>query len=308
MNIVIAGVGGIGGYYGGRLAAAGSGAGGSQVEFFCRGAHLEVIREKGLEVRAADGTFTARPAFATDRADELSPCDLLLVCVKTYDLAETIRSLRPPISPATIVLPLANGVNNAQRIRDIVPDADVLNGLVYISSFIEAPGVIRQIGGSRALVFGPENGGTERCAAIETLLRGAGINATLSSNVRLDVWSKFIFLSALAAVTTLTGKNFGDLQKDAESMALLKELMEEIRRVGNALGVSFPADAADSALGKFAGFPPETKTSMQLDAERGKRTELSELVGSVVEMGARAGVATPRYAEVFARLREKVRS
>ncbi len=307
MNIVIAGVGGIGGYYGGRLAAAYSGAGGSQVEFFCRGAHLEAIREKGLEVRAADGTFTARPAFATDRADELSPCDLLLVCVKTYDLAETIRSLRPAISRGTIVLPLANGVNNARCIRDIVPEADVLNGLVYISSFIEAPGVVRQIGGSRALVFGPENGGTEAYASIETLLRGAGINAALSSNVRLDVWSKFIFLSALAAVTTLTGKNFGDLQKDAENMALLKELMEEIRHVGNALGVSFPADATDSALGKFAGFPPETKTSMQLDAERGKRTELSELVGSVVDMGARAGVATPRYSEVFARLAKKVR-
>ncbi len=308
MDIVIAGLGGIGGYYGGRLAAAFGGGSTHRVTFFCRGAHLDAIRNEGLEVRAVDGTFTACPSFATDRGENLTPCDLLLVCVKTYDLDVAIREVRPAISPSTVVLPLANGVNNARAIRNIIPGSVVLNGLVYISSFIESPGVVRQIGGSRTLVFGPETGPTDPFEPLAALLKEAGIAATLSADIRAEVWSKFIFLSPLAAVTTLSAKTFGELQKDAPKMALLKDLMEEARLVGKALGVTWPPDVVSKSLGKFEGFPPETKTSMQLDAERGKRTELMELVGSIVEMGKDAGVPTPRYAAVFAELRGRVKS
>jgi 2-dehydropantoate 2-reductase len=293
------GLGGIGGVFGAKLARAYAGGGEHQVVFFARGAHLEAVRREGLTLTAADGTFTVRPDLATDRPGDAGKLDLVLFCVKGYSLEEAAASLKGTLQERGTVIPLLNGVDIADRIKAVLPGTDVLEGLVYISAFIEAPGKIKQASPAHQIVFGPRDGNVEPYRPLEDLFKKAGINATLTDQPLIPLWTKYIFICPSAGLTALTKKNFGEIMEDPESRSLLKGLMEEVEAVARAKGVALPADIVEASVAKVAGFPPATKTSLQLDFEKGNRTEIELFNGYIVRAGKELGIPTPLNEKVY---------
>ncbi len=304
MKIAIMGMGGVGGYYGGKLAAHYAGSPEHQIYFIARGSHLQEIREKGLTVVTPDSLIKAVPAGATDTPAELGPMDLVLLCVKTYHLEEAARSLSGSIHANTVVIPLSNGVANAEILRRILRKGIILNGCVYISSHIAKPGVVEQTGGSCRLVFGPENGAAQAYTDIETLMRDAGINAELSGSITLEAWTKYVFIGPLASITALFDETVGAVMDHPEHRLMLEGLMKEVELVAQAGNIPFPRDIVASSLAMASRFPHDTKTSLQVDVEKGNRTEIETFTGYVIHMGKKSGIDTPFHDKVYAALQE----
>jgi 2-dehydropantoate 2-reductase len=301
MRIAVIGIGGVGGYYGGRLAYRYPPGSEHEVIFYCRGAHLSSIQAHGLQVESQDGAFVAVPALATDSVAALSAVDVALYCVKGYDLATVAEATRTAIAGETVVIPLGNGVNNDEVLKKSLGRGDVLNGCVYISSHIEAPGLVQQTGGSRKMLFGPR-GDVDSYRLIESVLQSGGIDATLTSDILQRVWTKFLFIDPSCGVTSLHGATIGEVLADQSMREQLTRLMQEIAALAAHCGVPLPEDAVDSSLKTAAGFPPTTKTSMQLDFERGRHTELDVMLGYVVRMAREVGMPAPAHDEVYAAL------
>ena len=304
MKIAVMGLGGVGGYFGGKIARRYVGSPEHRVIFVARGAHLAAIREKGLAVTAVEGDFTARPDLATDRPAEAGPCDLVFFSVKEYDLEAAAAAIVPLLHEKTVVLPVLNGVDIAERLRSILPRGQVLSGCVYISAFIEAPGAVRQVGGTCQLIFGPDDGKAEPYGPLEAVFKEAGIKAELSAEIAVHLWSKYLFVSPMAGVTSRSGKNFGEIMADGQERARVLGLMEEIVKLARAKGVALPADCVASAIGKVERFPPATKSSLQLDYAKGGRNELELFMGYAVRAGRSLGVPVPLHEELYAALKQ----
>lgn len=302
MKIAVVGLGGVGGYFGGKLARKYAGLPEHTVAFIARGGHLEAIRRDGLLLKTVEGEYRVTPDLATDRAAEAGPCDLLLFCVKEYDLESAAALLDPLLHDRTIVLPLLNGVDIAERLRSIIPRGVVLSGCVYISTFVEAPGVVHQVGGTCQLLFGPDDGKSDAYRPLETLLQEAGIKAELSQDIAVPLWSKYLFVSPMAGVTSLTGKCFGDVMVDAKGRAMARGLMAEVERLARAKGIGLPPDSVERGIATAERFPPATKSSLQLDFEKGRRTELELFIGFAVRAGRSLGVPMPLHEELYAAL------
>lgn len=302
MKIAIVGLGGVGGYFGGKLAGKYAGSREHAVVFIARGAHLAAIRRAGLLLKTVEGIDRVMPDLATDRPAEAGSCDLILFCVKEYDLETAAAGLDPMLHAHTILLPVLNGVDITERLRSIVPRGVVLSGCVYISSFIETPGVVRQMGGTCQLIFGPDDGRTEAYQPLETLLKNAGIKVELSAHVAVPLWTKYLFVSPMAGVTSLMGMCFGDVMADEKGRAMVHGLMAEIAHLAEAKGIMLPMDSLESAIARVERFPPETKSSMQLDYEKGGKTELELFIGFAVRAGRSLGVPMPLHEELHAAL------
>lgn len=303
MKIAFMGLGGVGGYYGGKVARAFEGGSEHQVAFVARGEHLAAIREKGLEVRAREGRFFAKPFIAADDPAKIGRADLVVFAVKGYDLRSAALAAAPMAGPDTAVLPLLNGANNNEILKEALPPCRVLNGCVYISARIEAPGVVVQSGGNCRLFFGAPGEGTEKYRPLEEMFRKAGIDALLTEKIDEEVWTKFIFLSPFAGVTSLFGKNFGEVLSGADSRPMLEGMMKEIRTLAGLKGITLPVDIVEQSLAKGEAFPPDTRSSMQLDCERGRRSEIEPLLGFVVREGERLGADFPLTRGVYDALR-----
>lgn len=293
MKIAFAGLGGVGGYYGAAVARFLEGSEADRAVFLARGEHLKAIHDHGLKVITPEGEFTARPALATDNPSEAGVVDVLVVAVKGYDLESAGREFAPLVNEQTVVLPLLNGVNSPEILASVLPPCRMLNGCVYISSSIEAPGVIRQTGGNRKLFFGSPEGNSEDFRFLEDFLRKCGIDAALLENIDEAVWTKFIFLSPFAGATSLFRRNFGEVLAGEDSAPMLRGMMQEVEAIARMKGISLSADIVDLSMEKGRSFPPETKSSMQLDCERGNRTEVDSLLGFVVREGERLGADVP---------------
>ena len=306
MRIGIIGIGGVGGYYGGKLALKYSGRSKHEVIFFARGAHLEAIRRDGLRLVTAEGEYIVRPMQATDNPGEMGPLDLAIFCTKSYGLEDAARAVAGNLGEDSVVLPLLNGVDITDRLRAVLPRGTVLYGGVFISSAIQGPGLVKQVGGTGQLFFGPADpADVEKFRPIETLLQEAGIKAELSAEPLLPLWTKYIFIGPMAGVTSLTGKPFGEVLADAADRALVEGLMKEIEAVARKKGVHFPPDIVQASLGKAAAFAPTTKTSMQLDYERGNRTELDIFTAYMVKAGKELGIPVPLHKKVYAELLQR---
>ncbi|NPU85801.1 MAG: 2-dehydropantoate 2-reductase [Syntrophaceae bacterium] len=299
MRIAVMGLGGVGGVFGARLAEAYAGKGEHEVVFFARGVHLEAIRKDGLTLAAVDGTFTVRPDLATDRPEEAGTLDLVLFCVKGYSLEAAAVQLRGALREKAAIVPLLNGVDIADRLKVILPTANVLEGLVYVSAFVEGPGKIKQVSPAHQIVFGPRDGNIEPFRPIEALFKNALVNAMLTDQPLVPLWTKYIFICPSAGLTALTKKTFGEIMEDPESRALLKGLMEEVEAVARAKGVALPGDIVEASLAKVAGFPPATKTSLQLDFEKGNPTEIELFNGYIVRAGKELGIPTLLNEKVY---------
>lgn len=303
MRIGIIGIGGVGGYYGGKLALKYTGRSKHDVIFYARGEHLAAIRRDGLKLVTVDGECIVRPAQATDNPAEMGPLDLAIFCTKSYGLEDAARAVAGNLGADSIVLPLLNGVDITDRLRAVLPRGEVLYGGVFISSAIQGPGVVKQVGGTGQLFFGPANrADVEKYRPIETLLKDAGIKAELSADALLPLWTKYIFIGPMAGVTSLTGKPFGEVLADAADRALVEGMMREIEAVARGKGVNFPPDIVETSLGKAAAFAPTTKTSMQLDYERGNRTELDIFTAYMVQAGKELGIPVPLHRKVYVEL------
>jgi 2-dehydropantoate 2-reductase len=289
MRIAILGSGGVGGYFGGRLAVAGS-----DVTFVARGAHLDAIRRNGLRITSPRGDAHIANPKAVETIAEAGPVDLVLVGVKLWDTEAVARSLAPIAADGAAILSLQNGVEKDETLRRHVPVEAVMGGVCYIAASIAEPGVIAHSGAMQRLVFGEY--GTARSARAEAFLAActtAGIDAELSDAIERLIWEKFVFLVGLSGTTSLFRHPIGPIREDAEQRALLLDAMRETVAVGQAKGVPLADDYAEGRLAFCDGLPAGMTSSMATDLARGNRLELPWLSGGVVDMGAALGIATP---------------
>lgn len=283
------GAGGVGGYFGARLAV-----GGCEVAFVARGAHLAAIRERGLKVRSQGGDLHLPDVEASDDPASLAPADIVLVTVKLWDTEAAAHAVRPLIGRETGVVSFQNGVQKEDALRRVLGDKAVMGGVSYIAATIAEPGLIEHTGTMARLVFGELDG--SRSARAEALLRAcarAGIDAELSADIRRSVWEKFVLLAAFSGATTTIRAPIGPIRADPQARSLLHDAMREVVAVGRALGVALPEAYADDRLAFADTLPPQMTSSMHNDLERGNRLEVPWLSGAVVELGRKAGVPTP---------------
>ena len=289
MRIAVMGAGGIGGYFGGRLAQ-----GGADVAFIARGAHLGALQKKGLRIKSSLGDLHLARVVATDDPAALGRVDLILVGVKLWDTEAAARAIAPLVSGGAAVLSFQNGVGKDDVLRKVLGDRAVLGGVSYIAATIEEPGVIAHAGTMQRLVFG-EYGG-RRSARAEAFLEAcqAGkIDADLSDDIQRAIWEKFVFLVGLSGTTTTMRSPIGPIRSNPRSRAFLLDVMREVVAVGRANGVALASDYAENRLAFCDTLPDTMTSSMQVDMERNNRLELPWLSGGVVDLGAKKGMATP---------------
>lgn len=292
------GTGGVGGYFGGMLAQAGH-----DVTFIARGDHLAAIRRNGLRVDTVHGDFTVR-APATNDANQVGTVDLALFCVKAYDTTEAARALAPAVGPGTAVLSLQNGIDNEGKLAAEYGAEHILGGICYISASITAPGTITQTSGPRTIIFGELDGATTaRAERVKDLFRTAGIDCTLTNRIYTALWSKFLLMCAFSGVASVARATSGEILEIPETRSLLRETMEEIAAVAAARDVELDGDIVTQMMDTAAAFAPETRPSMLVDLEAGKRIELEALNGAVCRLGSEVGAPTPANRFIYTALK-----
>lgn len=289
MKIAFMGAGGVGGLIGARLAQAGA-----DVSFVARGAHLKAMRENGLKLESPVGDVHLPRPRVTDDPASIGPVDLVIFAVKLWDTEAAARAMAPLLGPETGVISLQNGVRKDEILRPIVGEKRLMGGVAYMGTAISQPGVIHHTGTMQRVVFGEYDG--RRSKRAETLLeylRKTGIDAQLSDDVRRSIWEKFVFLVAMAAVTASIRLPIGPIRSHPLTRQLYLDALREAAAVGRAHGVKLPPDFAEERMAFVDTLPASMTASLQLDLERGNPLEVEWLSGSVVELGAAAGVPTP---------------
>lgn len=299
MKILVFGTGGVGGYFGGRLAEAGH-----EVTFIARGAHLAAIREHGLQVESVAGDFTIHPARATDNPADAGSPDVVLVATKAWDVTPAACAIQPILGPNTFIIPIQNGVSAPDELAAVLGQERVLGGLCRISALIGAPGVIKHVGVDPFIAFAELDGQkSERveqlCAAFAAC---KGITVDVPADIQAALWNKFLFIAAMSGVGAVTRQPVGVFRAVPESRALLLATLEETYAVAKARGVNLPADAVQKTLAFIDNTAPGVTASMQRDIMEGKPSELESQNGAVVRMGRELGVPTPTHAFIYAAL------
>ena len=296
MKIAVMGSGGVGGFYGGRLAHAGG-----DVTFVARGAHLAAMRANGLTIEnEPQGNIHLPKVKATDDPATIGPVDLVIIAVKLWDTEAAARAVKPIVGPGSAVLSLQNGVIKDDILRREFGDKVVMGGAGYVATHIARPGVIRQTGTLQRLVFGEYDG--QRSARAEALLAGllrAGIQAELSADIRRTLWEKYSFLVGLSGTTATMRAPIGAVRSNPQARAFLFDLLKETVAVGRALGVALPENYAEDRLAFADSVPADMTSSMHHDLERGNPLEVAWLSGGVVQLGKKAGVPTPANRAVW---------
>jgi 2-dehydropantoate 2-reductase len=299
MRIAVIGAGGIGAIYGASLAKAGA-----DVIFVARGAHLAAMREHGLKIEGDRGEMHVSPAHATDDPSSIGPVDVVLFCVKLWDVESAGAAIRPIVGPKTAVIPLQNGVDAHERLIPVLGREAVMGGTAFVTGSIIAPGVVRQTGAYQRMTFGELDGTiSPRGKRLAELCAAAGFEGILSPDVLVPLWDKFTMLVPLANVNALTRAPLGKYRADPDSWSLVEGSVHETVAVGRAEGVNLAPDAADKAIALIRSIPDHHMTSMGNDLLRGNRLELPWFAGKVVELGRKHGVATPVNSLVYAALK-----
>jgi 2-dehydropantoate 2-reductase len=295
MRVAVMGTGGVGGYFGGRLAAAGH-----EVVFIARGAHLAALRSDGLRVESPVGDLHLPAVEATDDPAGIGPVDIVLLSVKLWDTIGAAEAIKPLVKGETGVVSLQNGVVKDDMLRRVLGAEAVIGGSSYVISHIAAPGVIRHTGTMAKLVFG-EYGGvlSPRVRELRDACAAAGFDVEASDHIERELWEKFVLIVGMSGSTSLARLPIGPLREHARSRAFLRDVMDEVVRVGRAEGVPLPADFADDRLAFIDQMAPDSTSSMHRDLERGNRIEVAWLSGDVAERGDRLGMPTPRNRAIY---------
>jgi len=289
MRIAIVGSGGLGGYFGARLAA-----GGSDVYFLARGSHLAAMRENGISIEGGPDPIHVPKVNATEDAGAVGEVDLALIAVKLWDTQDVLEQIRLIIGPETAVISCQNGVLKDMYLRAAYPAQQIMGGVAYVATTIDRPGVIRQTGPMQRLVFG-EFDGTRSARAehfLEACQRGR-IAAEISDNIELDIWEKFVFLVGLSGTTTAMRSVIGPIRENPTTRSFLLDVMREVVAVARARGVDLPDDYAERRLQLADDVAWDMTSSMHHDLQRGNRLEVAWLSGGVVKLGGEVGVPTP---------------
>lgn len=298
MKILIMGTGGVGGYYGGLLAQQGN-----DVTFIARGAHLYALRHEGLKVKSVHGDFIVSPAKATDDPSNVGPVDLIIFCVKTYNTDEAAEAIRPAVGPQTVVMSLQNGIDAAERIGKVIGLEHVVGGATWLSSSVEAPGVIKQISQFRRIILGELDGSqSARIQSIYEVLKNSSITVEISENIQKVLWTKFVFIAAASSLGSLTRLPMGEFRSVPETRVLLSSIMQEVEALAHAQGITLDLGVVQKSLEFTDNAAPHIKPSMQLDVETGHRTELESMIGVIGRKGRKLGVPTPASDFVYASL------
>lgn len=295
MRIAVFGVGGIGGYFGWRLARSGE-----DVVFVARGENLRVLSERGLTVDTPDGTSVLRPLQAVRDPKEAGQVDVVLLGVKAWQVPEAAEAIRPMIGPDTFVVPLQNGLEAPMHLARALGHECVLGGLCHIVAFIIGPGHIRHAATEPYVAFGElDNRPTERTQRLQDAFSRAGVKCEIPGDINRSMWEKFLFIASFSGVAAVTRAPAGIIRRISESRQMLEEAMREIVAVASARGVSLKTDAIHSTMAFIDGLAPAATASMQRDIMEGRPSELSEQAGAVVRLGQEVGEDTPIYSAIY---------
>lgn len=298
MRIAVMGSGGVGGYFGARLTAAGH-----DVSFIARGAHLEALKSSGLHIRSQAGDLDLHPVTATDRPAELNPADAVIFAVKLNHTETAADACRPLLKEGTAVFTFQNGIDSAERIGAVLGHGHVVPGVAYIAAVIEEPGLIRHTGTMARLIFGESDGRkSDRVDAFRSACVNAGLAAEATTDIREAIWQKFIRLAPFSAMTALTRHPIGPIRENPETRLLLVNAIEEAIAVADGEGLVLADTSTESILRWIDGMPGEMTSSMSGDLARGKPLELDWLSGAVRRLGDKFGLDTPVHSFVCAAL------
>ena len=265
-----------------------------KIFFIARGAHLREIQEHGLLLDSDDGRLVCRPTLATDDFRRLPRLDLCLLCVKSYDLSSALDGLRSKVDKDTMLLPLLNGVEICEQVKEIFGQAAVFPACAYVGTHIERPGKVTQRGGTCAIHFGPDPQHGRAAPALFRWLEEARINFHWSERPEVEIWTKYVFIAAFGMVTARYDKTMGEVMASDDLARQTAQIMEEIMSIARKRGIQLPRTIVDEALQKASGFPFDAKTSFQRDYVRQDQPDERALFGpAIVRLGKALGVPTP---------------
>lgn len=288
MRITIVGAGGVGGYFGGRLALAGN-----DVTFIARGNHLEAILKDGLIVKSFMGEFTIKPAKATANIDAVKNADLVIICTKAWQLKEIAQQIAPLIGIETMILPLQNGVLATEELAEFIPKENIIGGLCRIFSKIESPGTINHLGIDPTIIFAElNNDQTERTSWLKYTFESAGLTNIWAEDIQSEIWKKFLMICS-SGLLAVTKTNYGELRSNPENRAMLEKLFSEVYNVAIAAGINLPDSIVAKTMKAIDTFPPESTSSLTRDVWEGKPSEIEYQNGTVVRLGEKYGIPTP---------------
>lgn len=290
MKIAIFGAGGVGGYFGARLAQAGE-----EVVFIVRGEHLRAIRQNGLRVESILGDFTIQPAKTSDDPAKIGTVDLVILGVKAWQVPEAAEAMKPLLGAQTVVLSLQNGVDAPSQLAAALGCEHILGGLCHISVLIAAPGVIRHVAIPPRIAFGELDARpSARVESLRKVFAGCqGLTVNVPPDINVALWEKFMFIASVSGLGAATRQPIGEFRSLPETRRLLLTALEEVAAVARAKGIALVDDAVSRTLVTIDGLPPATLASMQNDIMNGRPSELESQTGAVVRMGREAGVTTP---------------
>jgi 2-dehydropantoate 2-reductase len=295
MHIVIFGTGGVGGYFGGRLAQAGE-----KVTFIARGEHLNAMLSGGLRVDSIKGDFIVQPVTATDDPTKVEDVDAILVCVKMWQITKAAKSIVPMLGPNTFVVPLENGVDAPSLLAEILGREHVLGGLCGIISQIASPGHIQHRGGEPFVVFGElDNRPSSRTQRLLKCFEHAGVEAHIPADIIVALWQKFLFITAVSGIGAVTRVPFGIFRSHEGTRQMLEDALKECYSVAMSQGIHLPPDSVANTLANIDALPPDGIASMHRDIINGRPSELEAQNGAIVRMGQIHNIPTPVHSYIY---------
>lgn len=310
-KICIYGVGGVGGYFGCKIANAINSMSEKKYEsyFIARGDHLKTIKSSGIRVISPEKTIVGEPTKATDDINDVPAPDLFFLCVKSYDLKEVVKSISSQVSERTVIVPLLNGADIYDRIRTDLSDGIVLPACVFVGTHIQKAGVISQSGGDGKILIGKDPKFSNYSADnVVRVFDDMGINYQWSDDPLPAIWSKYIFIASFGLVTVFTGKTLGEIMEDRQAKQLIKEIMQEIYSIAKGKGIELPSDIIEASINKANNFPFDTKTSYQRDVEtKGNINEGDLYGGTITKEGHALGIPTPVTKSIYTEIQNKLK-
>lgn len=305
MKLAVIGIGGIGGYIGGLLAKAGE-----DVSYIARGATLERIRTKGLQVHSdIHGSFVVEPRMITQDGSEIGIVDAVFVCVKGYSIETAYQSVMPVVGDNTLVIPLLNGVGSSSKLKALLGKGIVLDGCIYVTSEAVAPGIIEQKDKYNKIIVGSGNldpRAETNLHQLAKILQQSGIECVVSRDAEADIWAKYNFNCAFSVVTALYGINAGELRADSEKVQMVRALAEETAKVAKALGISQPEDIVERSMKIMWAMKDEGTSSLKRDIQAGVTSEIEMFGGEICRLAAARGVTVPVSCKAYEALKSKI--
>jgi 2-dehydropantoate 2-reductase len=311
-KVCIFGTGGVGGYYGGKIAESinREKTPGQEVYFIARGEHLHAIKAKGIMVKTPARTYSGMPTLATDNIRDIPFPDLVMLCVKSYDLEAALESAKDKIQDRTLILPLLNGIDIYERIRKIIKNGMVLPACVYLGTHIAGPGVIEQNGGNGIILTGPDPLFPQYTGEdLIPNLKAKGLEMTWNQDPRLAIWEKYLFIAAFGLVSAFSEKSLGVIMESEILRGMVRGIMAEILSLAISKGIRLPEDILEASLNKAFNFPYDARTSYQRDIESQRQLNEGDLYGgTIIREGIESGLPTPVTESVYRQIENKISS